>query len=167
MSGSTTKKVLIDRFDRQTLRGFLQPETGYQAEGVELLTPEGSVAVVPYTQIKLLSYVRDLEGSGALGDRRQFLARPKSAGLWVLFTFRDGDSMEGVVPNDLLGLNETGFAFTPPDAARNTQRVFVPRAALERISVLGVVGSPLKGRTGVRRPAEARQIGLFTLVDPA
>lgn len=161
MSGSTTKKVLLDRFDRQTLRGFLHPESGFQTEGVELLSPEGSIALIPYLQIKILSYVRDLEASGALSDRRHFLARPKAAGLWVMFHFRDGDSMEGVLPNDLLPLDGPGFSFIPPDAARNTQRVFVPRAALERLNVLGVVGSPLKGRHLPKREPETRQIGLF------
>jgi hypothetical protein len=161
LSGSTTKKVLVDRFDRQTLRGFLHPETGYGAEGVEILTPDGNVTIAPYDQIKLLSYVRDWEAPGALADRRQFLARPKAAGLWVVFHFRDGDSMEGVLPNDLLPLDGPGFAFTPPEATRNTQRVFVPRAALERLNVLGVVGSPLRSRQGARREAETRQIGLF------
>lgn len=162
MSGSTTKKVLLDRFDRQTLRGFLHPLTGFQAEGVELLAPDGSLALIPYPQIKILSYVRDLEGTSALADRRHFLARPKAAGLWVRFHFRDGDAMEGVLPNDLLLLAGPGFAFTPPDAARNAQRVFVPRDALDALTVLGVVGSPLRGRRGAERAGEPRQFRLFT-----
>jgi hypothetical protein len=32
----------------------------------------------------------------------------------------------------------------PPDPGFQNQRVFVPRAALSRIQVLGVVGSPLR-----------------------
>jgi hypothetical protein len=167
LSGSTTKKVLVDRFDRQTLRGFLHPVTGLQAEALELLSPEGSVSLIPYPQIKILSYVRDLAAAGALADRRQFLARPKSAGLWVLLEFRDGDTMEGVLPNDLLTLDGPGYSFTPPDAARNTQRVFVPRAALDRLSVLGVVGSPLRGKRLPQRAMESRQIRLFGEAGPA
>lgn len=162
MSGSTTKKVLLDRFDRQTLRGFIHPFTGFQSEGVELLAPDGSLAVVPYPQIKLLSFVRDLEGTTALAERRQFLARPKAAGLWVRFQFRDGETMEGVLPNDLLLLAGPGFTFVPPDVSRNTQRVFVPRDALDGLTVLGVVGSPLRDRRAPQRAAEPRQIRLFS-----
>lgn len=127
-----------------------------------MLTPGGSISIIPYPQIKLLSYVRDLEGPSALADRRQFLARPKAAGLWVQFRFRDGDSMEGVLPNDLMTLAGPGFSFAPPDVARNTQRVFVPRDALESLTVLGVVGSPLRGRRLPQRAAEPRQIRLFS-----
>lgn len=167
MSGSTTKKVLVDRFDRQTLPGFLNPASGLLPDGLELLSPEGSLSLIPYPQIKLLSYVRDLAAPGALADRRQFLARPKSAGLWVLFEFRDGDSMEGVLSNDLLSLDGPGYSFSPPDPTRNTQRVFVPRAALDRLSVLGVVGSPLRGKRLPQRAGESRQIRLFSEAGPS
>lgn len=154
--------MLLDRFDRQTLRGFIHPFTGFQPEGVELLAPDGSLAVIPYPQIKLLSFVRDLEGTTALAERRQFLARPKAAGLWARFHFRDGETMEGVLPNDLLLLAGPGFTFVPPDVSRNTQRVFVPRDALDSLTVLGVVGSPLRERRAPQRGVEPRQIRLFS-----
>ena len=54
--------------------------------------------------------------------------------------------MEGILPNNLLQIESHGFMVVPPDPYGNRQRVFVPRAALLGVEVLGVVGSPLKKR---------------------
>jgi hypothetical protein len=160
LSGSTTKKALIDRFDRVQVRGFVNPQTYLQAEGVELLSPDGGVATIPFGQIKVLSFVRTLEGEGVLGDRREFLARPKAQGLWVELKFRDGDRMEGILPNNLVQLEPLGFSFMPPDSTGNTQKVFVPKGSLESLTVLGVVGSALRKRRPER--ASTQQITLFS-----
>ena len=48
--------------------------------------------------------------------------------------------LEGVVPNDLLGLLDNGLHITPPDLNSSTDRIFVPRPALSELTVLGVVG---------------------------
>jgi hypothetical protein len=80
-------------------------------------------------------------------------------GLWVSLRFRDGEVMEGILPNNLLQVEHHGFAVVPPDPSGNRQRVFVPRAALQSVEVLGVVGSPLRKRKA--KPAPAGQIGLF------
>jgi len=75
------------------------------------------------------------------------------------FTFRDGEVMEGVMPNNLLPVEHHGFTVIPPDPYSNHQRVFLPRAALRSAEVLGVVGSPLKRRRA--KEAAKEQIGLF------
>ena len=157
MAASTTKKVLIDRFDRAVVRGFVNPQAMTGEDGVELLSDHGQAAVVPYSQIKALSFVKDWEGKSVLGERREFLARPKAAGLWVELAFRDGDRLEGVISSNLLLLEAVGFAIMPPEAAGNTQKVFVPRLALSAINVLGVVGA--KRARQPRR--ESAQITLF------
>jgi hypothetical protein len=54
--------------------------------------------------------------------------------------FQDGQSLEGVIPNDLLGFQDNGLQMTPPDFNSNTDRIFVPRTALTELTVLGVVG---------------------------
>ncbi len=158
MSGSTAKKVILERFDRERIRGFVHPQTYLQAAGMEILSPDGSVAVIPYAQVKAVSFVRDLEGHGVLSERREFLARPKTSGLWVELQFRDGDVMEGVIPNNLLVIEPQGYALSPPEAAGNAQRVFVPRQALSQVIVLGVVGGKRK-KSGPE--AEPQQIRLF------
>ena len=79
-------------------------------------------------------------------------------GLWVRLRFRDGDILEGVMPNNLLQIEAYGFSVVPPDSFSNQQRVFVPRVSLQAVEVLGVVGSPLKRKA---KPAGKDQIGLF------
>lgn len=158
MSGSTAKKVVLERFDRERIRGFVHAQTYLQADGVEVLSPDGSVAVIPYSQVKAVSFVRDLDSGGVLSERREFLARPKTAGIWVELLFRDGDRLEGVLPNNLLLLENHGLTLSPPEAAGNAQRVFVPRLALSQVLVLGVVGGKRK-KPG--RDTEPQQIRLF------
>lgn len=140
------------------MRGFVNPRSFLLAGGLEILSPDGSVAEVPYEQVKAVSFVRDPDGSGVLSERRSFLARPKTAGLWVEVKFRDGDTLEGVIPNNLLLVEQFGVTLSPPEAAGNAQRVFVPRQAVTEVAVLGVVGGKR------RRPeaaAAAQQIRLF------
>ena len=94
---------------------------------------------MPLGRVRAIYFVRDLDEDIGL-DRKSFLSRPKLDGLWVRLRFRDGDSLEGVIPNDLLGLLDNGLQITPPDFNSNTDRIFVPRAALAELTVLGVVG---------------------------
>jgi hypothetical protein len=72
--------------------------------------------------------------------------------------FRDGEVMDGVLPNNLLAWETAGFTVTPPESDANNQRIFVPRQALKAIQILGVVGSPLKNR---RKKAPSDQPTLF------
>ena len=158
MAGSTTKKAVIRRFDRESLPGYVNPLTYQQATGVELLSADGNLVLVPYPEIKTVSFVREFD-SGDETTRLVFNTRPKMEGLWVSFHFRDGEIMEGVMPNNLLSLDPYGFTVIPPDPYSNHQRVFVPRTALQSVQFLGVVGSPLKKRKP-KLPAR-EQIGLF------
>jgi hypothetical protein len=158
LPASTTKKAVVRRYDRESLAGFINPASYLQPTGVELLSAQGNVQTIPYVEIKSIGFVRDFE-AGAVADRRVFNTRPKIVGLWVSFQFRDGDVMEGVMPNNLLQLEHYGFTVIPPDPLSNQQRVFIPRVSLRSVEVLGVVGSPLKKRKP--KPVAKEQIGLF------
>jgi len=157
LARSTTKKAVIQRFDKEALAGYVNPVTYLQPSGVEVLSVQGNIANVPYSEIKSLAFVREFEGEEA--EREVFLTRPKMEGLWVSLRFRDGSLMEGILANNLLQVETHGFTVIPPDSYGNRQRVFVPRAALTSIEVLGVVGSPLKRRKD--KAAAKDQIGLF------
>lgn len=159
MAVSTTKKAILQRFDKETLAGYVNPDSYLQPTGVELLSAQGNIATVPYAEIKSVAFVRDFEAHEHEKERQVFFTRPKMEGLWVSLRFRDGEVMEGVMTNNLLQLEHYGFTVIPPDSSGNRQRVFVPRTALQAIEVLGVVGSPLKKRKGKGVPQE--QIGLF------
>ncbi len=158
VAGSTTKKAVIRRFEKEPLAGYVNPVSYLQPTGVELLSAEGNIATVPYGDIRTVAFVRDFESTGE-PERLVFNTRPKMGGLWVRFQFRDGQVMEGVMPNNLLQLEHYGFTVIPPDPYSNQQRVFVPRVSLRAVEVLGVVGSPLRKRKP--KPAAKEQIGLF------
>jgi hypothetical protein len=158
LAGSTTKKVLIRRFERETLAGYVNPVSFQQPAGVELLSVEGNVTTVAYPEIHSVCFVRDF-ASTAEPERRTFNTRPKMEGLWVSLKFRGGEVLEGVMPNNLLQLEPYGITVIPPDPYSNHQRIFVPKTALVAVEVLGVVGSPLKRRRP--KPVPEGQIGLF------
>ena len=144
MGVSTHKKVLVSRFDRDTLSGFVNPQGYLLSDGLELMTQSGSVSMVPYDEVKLVCFVRDFQQGEPRRELRLFTTRPKLEGLWLRMHFRDGDAMDGILSNNLLQLDTFGFSVVPPDPGFQNQRVFVPKAALSRIQVLGVVGSPLR-----------------------
>ena len=159
MAVSTTKKVLVTRFDREPLAGFVNPHSYLQAEGLELLSQGGAVSVVPYAEIKLVCFVRDFQQGEPRKELRLFTTRPKMEGLWVRMRFRDGDVMDGMLSNNLLQMDSYGLSVVPPDPGFQNQRVFVPKAALSMVQVLGVVGSPLRLRKP--KPAAKEQLEMF------
>ena len=161
MALTTNKRVLLARFDRETLAGFVQTPAGFGAESIELLTPEGTVVQVPYTETKVVCFVRDFEHGESWRDHRAFSTRPKSAGLWVRLLFRDGDTVEGMLANNLLLVEPAGFSITPPDPTFQNQRLFVPKAALADVQVLGVIGSPLKRRPAKKVDEDQGQLQMF------
>jgi hypothetical protein len=159
LSGSTHKKVIVERFDREPMNGFVNPQTWLSDAGVELLTLSGSVVTLPFHDIRAVGFVKELDGNAPSQEKRLFTSRPKSEGLWVRLLFRDGDFLDGLLPNNLLQLSPHGFYVAPPDASSNNQKIFIPRAALTELKVLGVIGSPLKRRKRV--PPAKEQMGLF------
>ena len=160
MARSTTKQAIVERFEKESVSGYINPVSFLQPAGIEMLSAQGNMITLPYAEIKTVSFVRDfLAENAGEPERRVFLTRPKMDGLWVRLAFRDDDILEGVLPNNLLQLEHYGFTVIPPDSYSNRQRVFIPRAALRSVEVLGVVGSPLTKRKA--KPAAKEQIGLF------
>jgi len=157
VSPSTTKKAILRRYDKEPLAGYLNPASFLQPAGVELLSADGRISTIPYLDIKSIAFVRDFSLPAA-SERQVFQTRPKMEGLWVRLHFRDGDILEGVMPNNLLQIELYGFSLVPPDSFSNQQRVFVPRVSLQSVEVLGVVGSPLKRRA---KPVAKEQPTLF------
>jgi len=155
---STTKRAMARRFDRETLSGYVNPVSFLQPTGIEWLSLGGQSLLLSYSEIKAVSFVRDFD-AGVEGERRVFYTRPKMAGLWVGFVLRDGERLEGILPNNLLGIEPYGFTITPPDPFANTQKIWIPRAALQSVEVLGVVGRAARARKP--QPAPKEQIGLF------
>jgi len=156
---STSKKVVVQRFDREPLRGFVNPQTYLQPSGLELLSTNGVLLQVPFEDVKAVCFVRDFS-TDEPPEKRTFLSRPKANGLWVRLRFRDGEVIDGLLPNNLLQWEAQGYTFVPPNPSSNNQKVFVPRAAVTEVQVLAVVGSPLRTSRARGRP-RAEQMGLF------
>ena len=125
--------------DKKPLRGYLNPARLGQIDPIDLLTPDGAHEQIPLDKVRAVYFVRDFDDDFE-PERKAFLSRPKLDGLWVKLRYVDGETLEGVVPNDLLALLDNGVQVTPPDVNSSTDRIFVPRAALTQITVLGVVG---------------------------
>lgn len=158
MTGSTSKKVVVRRFEREPVLGFVNPRTYLTPGGIEILTRTGSIALVPYGEVKAVCFVRDFEGIEPGPAQQLFHTRPKTDGLWVRMRFRDGELMDGLLANNLLQLEPSGFTVVPPNPFSNSQRLFVPRQALLEMQVLGVVGSPLRRR---KKAPAAGQMEMF------
>lgn len=157
---STHKKVVVRTLEHKDVRGYLNPAHLARNEAVDLLTPDGEHHAIPLKEIRCIFFVRDF-GDNFEPDRKVFLSRPKLDGLWVRLKFRDQEELEGIVPNDLLELLDRGVQITPPDLHGQTLRIYVPRAALAEMTVLGVVGI---ARRGPRRakPEAVPQPKLFS-----
>jgi len=155
---STHKKVVLVFADKKSQRGYLNPARLGQLDPIDVLTPDGEHLEVPLAKIRSIYFVRDFSDDFE-PERKAFLSRPKLDGLWVRLRFTDGETLEGVIPNDLLSLLENGLQITPPDLNSSTDRIFVPRSALSELTVLGVVG--IARRKPAAAAAAAAQPRLF------
>jgi hypothetical protein len=161
LSTSTTKKVYVRRFDAVTVHGYASPQTYLRPDGVEVLDRSAQVVLIPYAEIKGVYFVREFERNAEAKQKTVFATRPKQNGLWVRFTFRDGEILEGILPNNLLLLEEKGVTATPPDPNANARRVFVPREAVRELTVLGVIGSPVRRLKRKAKEITEDQMDLF------
>jgi hypothetical protein len=144
---SGQKKVILRRFDDQLHWGYLPQDIALLHGYVEVIDPAARVTPILLSEVKWIAYVRDFNLNDRLTpegiDRRRFTSRPRSEGLWVRLRFTDGDGLDG-----LLQLNATlldsltqslGMFLTPPDTRGNTQRLFVPRTAIEAMEAVALV----------------------------
>ncbi len=144
--------------DKKPLRGYLNPTRLGQADPIDLLTQDGEHEQIPLAKVRSIYFVRDFSNDFE-PERKAFLSRPKLDGLWVRLRYNDSETLEGVVPNDLLSLLDNGVQITPPDLNSATDRIFVPRSALAEVTVLGVVGI---ARRKPAAPTTVVQPRLFT-----
>ena len=155
---STHKKVIVRKIGRDSLSGYVSPASFVVDRKLELLNTSGKLVQIDLAEIKSVDFVRDFSEAGA-PVRKTFTTRPRTEGLWVRLKFTDNDVLEGMMPNDLSQVGADGFLVTPPDTRGNTQRIFVPKSALEEITVLAVIGHAQARR---KRAEDARQVGLFS-----
>jgi hypothetical protein len=159
-STSTHKKVIVLLADRSALRAYVNPANLGTGEAVDFLTEDGEHRPIALDAIRAIYFVREFNAPYEL-QRKAFLSRPKLDGLWVRLKFRDAETLEGVVTNDLLSLLDRGVQITPPDLQGNTLRIFIPRPALAEMTVLGVTGVARRKTAAAASAASAAQSKLF------
>lgn len=130
----------------------MNPSRLGQCDPIDVLTPDGEHEEIPLGRVRSIYFVREFSDDFE-PERKAFLSRPKLDGLWVRMRFSDGETLEGVVPNDLLSVLDNGIKITPPDLNSTTDHIFIPRSALSELTVLGVVG------IARRKPAAAAAAG--------
>jgi len=168
---STHKKVVIHRFEKAIIKGFVNLHTYLGPSSLELLDTEGHLLTLPLEEVKGVYFVRDFEGDPPRPERRVFHSRPRLTGLWIRMIFKDSEIMEGLISKNLMEMKPQGFLVTPPDFSSNSVRVYIPRSALSRLEVLGVISNGTARRTAVRagrgpgKPPDAAQIGLFSSLE--
>ena len=150
--------MVIVLADKKPTRGYLNPSRLGQSDPIDLLTPEGEHHEIPLARVRSIYFVREFSDEFE-PERKAFLSRPKLDGLWVRLRYSDGETIEGVVPNDLLTMLDNGIQITPPDLNSSTDRIFIPRSALTELTVLGVVG--ISRRKPAPAAASANQPRLF------
>jgi hypothetical protein len=170
---SSRKKVIVRTQEHTVHAGYL-PGSGLvnHANGmVELLDTTGRIAPIALKTVRYVAYVRDFNLDDTENPerltRKTFLARPRTEGLWVRVTFRDGEVLEGLAGLDVAlvedAIADQGVFLIPPDVRSNTQRLFVPRSAMAGMQVLGVITTPSKAGPA---PVKKRHVDELNLPFP-
>ena len=158
--------MLVRLSEGEIVAGYLPASgfvTGWGAQAIlELLDLLGRTSEIALNRVTRIAFVRDFNLTDAVDperlNRRNFQTRPRTAGLWVrLRVVGEAEPLEGLAADDLSlldGLLESGGLFlVPPDTRSNTQRLFVPRAAILELQVLAVITNAAKAKVIPRRPA--------------
>jgi hypothetical protein len=163
---SSRKPVIVRKFSRDWSAGYAPANFPIEATELEILDQSGKVLRIAWDQVKWVCYVRDFSTSSsdqANPERllhKRFSIRPRSAGLWLRMTLTDGEELEGLAANDRSLIEGAGLLLTPPDTRSNTQRIYVPRQAIQTLEVVSLIGAP--GRKRVPQGPITPQPALFS-----
>lgn len=153
---SLRKPVIVRKFSRDWFAGYAGTEFGQEAGELEILDLSGKVLRIGWEQVKWVCYVRDLpSGDQANPERlihKRFAIRPRTAGVWLRMTLADGDELEGLAANDRSLLDGAGLLLTPPDTRSNTQRIYLPRQAIQELEVMGLIGAAKRRQKAEEQP---------------
>jgi hypothetical protein len=162
---SSRKKAIFRKFSRDWLAGYLPAGDFVRGGQVEMLDLDGKVIQLAVDDLKWICYVRDFN-SGELNNperlvRKTFAGRPRGEGLHVRARLKDGDLIEGLAGNDISLVASDGLFLTPPDLRSNTQRLWLPRAAIEELEVVAVIGAAKKKAVAPEEEEATAQEKLF------
>jgi hypothetical protein len=149
---SARKPVIVRKFSRDWCAGYAEARFGQDCPQLEILDLAGKVLRIGWEQVKWVCYVRELPSKSTDQPNperlvhKRFSVRPRTAGLWLRMTLTDGEEFEGLAANDLSLVEGAGLLLTPPDTRSNTQRVYVPRQAIQSLEVVSLIGATSRAR---------------------
>jgi hypothetical protein len=155
---SARKPVIVRKFSRDWCAGYAGAGFSQDSAELEILDLTGKVLRIGWEQVKWVCYVRDFptQASDQANPERllqkRFTIRPRTAGLWLRMTLTDGEELEGLAANDRSLVEGAGLLLIPPDTRSNTQRIYLPRHAIQTLEVVSLIGV-----SGRRRAAAASQ----------
>lgn len=161
--GSRRKPVIVRKIASDWHAGYA--ETGFAANpsAMELLDLSGKVLRIDWPLVKWVCLIRDFP-AGPLDPlnperllHKKFALRPRTPGLWLRLTLADDDQIEGLAANDRSLIADAGLLLTPPDTRSNTQRIFLPRSAIQSLEVVALIGPARRKHS----TAPDEQPGLF------
>jgi hypothetical protein len=157
---SSRKPVIVRKFSRDWVAGYASAAFGQNAPELEILDQSGKVITIPWNAVKWVCYVRDFP-AGEQGNperllQKRFAVRPRTAGLWLRMTLTDGDELEGLAANDRSLVEGAGLLLTPPDTRSNTQRIYLPRQAIQTLEVVSLIGGAPRKRQPAAGAPEAQ-----------
>ena len=158
---SQRKPVIVRKFSRDWVAGYASANFGQGGAELEILDQGGRVVWIRWDTVKWICYVRDFPSPADAGNperliHKRFTVRPRTSGLWLRMVLNDGEELEGLAANDRSLIEGTGLLLTPPDQRSNTQRIYIPRQAIQELEVVSLIGA------NKRRPAGPSQPELFT-----
>jgi hypothetical protein len=144
--GSARKPVIVRKFSREWYAGYAAAAFGQESTALEVLDLHGKVLTIAWEAVKWVCYIRDFSSSSDTANperllQRRFTVRPRAAGLWLRMILNDGDELEGIAANDRSLISGAGLLVTPPDTRSNTQRIYVPRQAIQSLEVVSLIGA--------------------------
>ncbi len=150
---SLRKPVIVRKFSRDWFAGYAGTSFAQEAGELEILDLTGKVLRIGWDQVKWVCFVRDLPSGEQVNPERlihkKFAIRPRTAGVWLRMTLTDGDEIEGLAANDRSLLDGAGLLLTPPDTRSNTQRIYLPRQAIQTLEIVGLIGGRHRAAAGV------------------
>ena len=153
--GSLRKPVIVRMFSRDWCAGYAGAGLGENTAALEILDPGGKLLTVNWGAIKWVCFVRDLPAGETSNPERllqkRFAVRPRTPGLWLRMTLTDGDELEGLAANDRSLVEGAGLLLTPPDTRSNTQKILVPRQAIQTLDVVALIGVRRRGGAAAQR----------------
>lgn len=144
------KKIVLRTRDGEVIRGFT-PDQPIQHR-ISIVTVSGEEKSFEVESLKAVFFVKHFQGDPDYREVKFTRGEPAGKDVWVFLELFDGETLEGLVENDLGLIQDAGIYLRPADVYSNNERVFVSKTSIRRFAVLGLVDQP---QAAEKQPLEA------------